>query len=341
VTTDSSSAAPRLDVVGIGNALVDVLSHESDDFVTAHDLSRGAMTLIDTARAESLYAAMGPGREVSGGSAANSMVGVVSFGGTAAFVGRVSDDQLGAVFGHDIRAAGVEFTTAPAPAPSAGGEATGRCLIIVTPDAQRTLNTFLGASAQLGPADLDHELIGRAQVLFLEGYLWDEPEAKDAFRLAARVAHDAGNRVAFTLSDGFCVDRHRAEFLELVEHDVDVLFANEVEITSLYEVDSFDDALQRVQHHCEIAALTRSEKGAVIVARDEIHVVDAYPVPALVDTTGAGDLFAAGFLYGLTHGYDLGTAGRLGACAAAEIISHLGARPEQSLRELAKPLLGE
>jgi sugar/nucleoside kinase (ribokinase family) len=340
VTGDTPSPSRRLDVVGIGNALVDVLSHESDEFVVKHDLARGGMTLIDTERAETLYAAMGPALEVSGGSAANSMVGISSFGGTAAFVGRVSDDQLGAVFGHDIRAAGVEFTTAPAVASSAGGAPTGRCLIIVTPDAQRTLNTYLGASAQLGPDDLDHELIGRAQVLFLEGYLWDEPEAKDAFRRAARTAHEAGNRVAFTLSDGFCVERHRAEFLELVEHDVDVLFANEVEITSLYEVDNFDAALQRVQHHCEIAALTRSEKGAVIVARDEIHVVDAHRVPALVDTTGAGDLFAAGFLYGLTHGYDLGTAGRLGTLAAAEVISHLGARPEQSLREMAQPLLG-
>jgi sugar/nucleoside kinase (ribokinase family) len=327
-------------VVGIGNALVDVLSHESDEFIVKHELARGSMTLIDTERAETLYAAMGPALEISGGSAANSMVGIASFGGTAGFVGRVSDDQLGAVFGHDIRAAGVEFTTAPAVAASDGGTPTGRCLIVVTPDAQRTLNTYLGASAQLGPVDLDHELIGRAQVLFLEGYLWDEPEAKDAFRRAARTAHEAGNRVAFTLSDGFCVDRHRAEFLELVEHDVDVLFANEVEITSLYEVDNFDAALQRVQHHCEIAALTRSEKGAVIVARDEVHVVDAHPVPALVDTTGAGDLFAAGFLYGLTHGYDLGTAGRLGTLAAAEVISHLGARPEQSLRDLARPLLG-
>ena len=313
VTGNTPSPSRRLDVVGIGNALVDVLSHESDEFVVEHDLARGAMTLIDTERAETLYAAMGPALEISGGSAANSMVGIASFGGTAAFVGRVSDDQLGAVFGHDIRAAGVEFTTPPAVASSDGGAPTGRCLIIVTPDAQRTLNTYLGASAQLGPDDLDHELIGRAQVLFLEGYLWDEPEAKDAFRRAARTAHEAGNRVAFTLSDGFCVERHRAEFLELVEHDVDVLFANEVEITSLYEVDNFDAALQRVQHHCEIAALTRSEKGAVIVARDEIHVVDAHPVPAVVDTTGAGDLFAAGFLYGLTHGYDLGTAGRLGA----------------------------
>jgi sugar/nucleoside kinase (ribokinase family) len=203
------------------------------------------------------------------------------------------------------------------------------------------MNTYLGASAQLGPADVDHELVARAQVLYLEGYLWDEPDAKAAYRLAARTAHDAGNRVAFTLSDSFCVDRHRDEFLELVESEVDVLFANEAEITSLYEVDEFDDALQRVQHHCEIAALTRSERGAVIVARDEVHVVDAHPVGEVVDTTGAGDQFAAGFLFGLTHGYHLGTAARLGALAAAEVISHLGARPEAALATLAAPLLAD
>jgi sugar/nucleoside kinase (ribokinase family) len=210
---------------------------------------------------------------------------------------------------------------------------------MVTPDAQRTMNTYLGASAQLGPADVDADLVARAQVLYLEGYLWDEPEAKDAYRLAARTAHDAGSRVAFTLSDSFCVDRHRHEFLELVESEVDVLFANEAEIMSLYEVDEFDDALQRVQHHCEIAALTRSARGAVIVARDEVHVVDAARVGEVVDTTGAGDQFAAGFLYGLTHGYDLGTAARVGALAAGEVISHLGARPDTSLAELAAPLL--
>jgi sugar/nucleoside kinase (ribokinase family) len=327
----------RIDVVGIGNALVDVLSHESHEFVAAQDLTPGAMTLIDTARAEALYAAMGPAVEISGGSAANTLVGVTSFGGSAAFVGRVADDELGAVFGHDVRAAGVEFRAKPA----SGGEPTGRCLIIVTPDAQRTMNTYLGASAQLGPADVDHELVARAQVLYLEGYLWDEPDAKAAYRLAARTAHDAGNRVAFTLSDSFCVDRHRDEFLELVESEVDVLFANEAEITSLYEVDEFDDALQRVQHHCEIAALTRSERGAVIVARDEVHVVDAHPVAEVVDTTGAGDQFAAGFLFGLTHGYLLGTAARLGARAAAEVIGHLGARPEAALATLAAPLLGD
>jgi sugar/nucleoside kinase (ribokinase family) len=327
----------RIDVVGIGNALVDVLSHESHEFVAAQDLTPGAMTLIDTERAEALYAAMGPAVEISGGSAANTLVGVTSFGGGAAFVGRVADDELGAVFGHDIRAAGVEFRAKPA----SGGEPSGRCLIIVTPDAQRTMNTYLGASAQLGPADVDHELVARAQVLYLEGYLWDEPDAKAAYRLAARTAHDAGNRVAFTLSDAFCVDRHRDEFLELVESEVDVLFANEAEITSLYEVDEFDDALQRVQHHCEIAALTRSERGAVIVARDEVHVVDAHPLAPVVDTTGAGDQFAAGFLFGLTHGYHLGTAARLGARAAAEVIGHLGARPEAALATLAAPLLAD
>jgi sugar/nucleoside kinase (ribokinase family) len=325
----------RFDVVGIGNALVDVLSHESDEFVVEHGLERGAMQLVDTERAEQLYAAMGPATEISGGSAANTMVGVSSFGGSAAFVGRVNRDQLGSVFGHDLRAAGVEFTTPPA----ADGVPTGRCLIIVTPDAQRTLNTYLGASARLGLGDLDDGLVANAQVLYLEGYLWDEPAAKDAFRRAASTAHDAGNRVAFTLSDGFCVDRHRDEFLELIEHEVDVLFANEVEITSLYQVGEFDDALQLVHDHCEIAALTRSEKGSLIVTRDEVHLIDAHPVARVVDTTGAGDLYAAGVLYGLTNGYDLGTCGRLGALAAAEVIGHLGARPQVSLADLARPLL--
>jgi sugar/nucleoside kinase (ribokinase family) len=325
----------HLDVVGIGNALVDVLSYESYDFLAEHHLTAGAMELIDTERAERLYAAMGPAVEISGGSAANTLVGITSFGGSAAFVGRVADDELGKVFGHDIRAAGVEFRAAP----SFDGDPSGRCLIMVTPDAQRTMNTYLGASAQLGPSDVDHDLVDRAQVLYLEGYLWDEPEAKDAYRLAARAAHDAGNRVAFSLSDAFCVDRHRREFVQLIDSEVDVLFANEAEIVSLFEVAGFDDALQRIQPRCEIVALTRGAHGAVVVSADEMHVVDAVPVEHVVDTTGAGDLFAAGFLYGLTHGYDLGTAGRLGALAAAEIISHLGARPATSLAALAAPLL--
>jgi sugar/nucleoside kinase (ribokinase family) len=326
-----------LDVVGLGNALVDVLSHETDEFVASHGLVKGSMALIDAEQAERLYAAMGPGTEVSGGSVANTMVGVASFGGSSAFIGRVADDQIGTVFGHDIRAAGVQFANPATP----DGLPSGRCLILVTPDAERTLNTFLGAAGQFGPEDVSADLVADAQVTYLEGYLWDQPEAKEAFRLAARLAHQAGQRVALTLSDGFCVDRHRADFLTLVDDDVDILFANEAELCSLYRVDTFDAALQRVNHHCEVAALTRSAKGSVVVSGDEMHVIDAAPVPGgVVDTTGAGDLYAAGFLYGFTHGYDLGTCGRLGSVAAAEVIGHLGARPAQSLAALAAPLLG-
>lgn len=325
-----------LDVVGIGNALVDVLSNESDEFLVEHDLVKGAMALVDADQAGSLYQAMGPGTEKSGGSAANTMVGIGSLGGTAAFVGRVRDDELGDVFAHDIRASGVHFETAAA----TDGAPTGRCLIVVTPDAERTLNTFLGAASEIGPDDVGAEVVASAQVTYLEGYLFDQPLAKQAFRHAAALAHESGRRVALTLSDGFCVERHRADFLDLVEREIDILFANESEICSLYDVDTFDDALQRVMHHCEVAALTRSAKGSVIVSGDDVHVLDAHPVDgAVVDTTGAGDQYAAGFLYGFTHGYDLGTCGRLGSVAAAEVISHLGARPEQSLAALAAPLL--
>jgi len=334
----SDQADPTgLDVVGLGNALVDVLSHESDEFVASHGLVKGSMVLIDTEQAQRLYAAMGPATETSGGSAANTMAGIASFGGTAAFIGRVADDQIGSVFAHDIRAAGVHFDNAPA----VDGLPTGRCLVLVTPDAERTLNTFLGAAGQFGPEDVSADLVADAQVTYLEGYLWDQPEAKEAFRLAARLAHQAGQRVALTLSDAFCVDRHRADFLKLVDDDVDILFANEAELCSLYEVDDFDAALQRVNHHCEVAALTRSAKGSVVVSGEEMHVIDAEPVPGgVVDTTGAGDLYAAGFLYGFTHGYDLGTCGRLGAIAAAEVIAHLGPRNAQSLAALAATLLG-
>jgi len=336
VSTAEAPATPTLDVVALGNALVDVLAHAPDAFLAEHDLVKGSMALTDAATATRLYAAMGPGVEVSGGSAANTMVGVASFGGRAAFLGRVADDQLGTVFAHDIRAAGVDFVNPP----SDSGSPTGRCLILVTPDSERTMNTFLGAAAEFGPENVDAALVETAQVTYLEGYLWDQPEAKEAFRTAARLAHHAGRRVALTLSDGFCVERHRADFLRLVEDDVDILIANEQEICALYEVAEFDHALQRVNHHCEVAALTRSAKGAVIVSGDEVHVVDAVPVPTgVVDTTGAGDLFAAGFLFGFTHGYDLGTSGRLGALAAAEVISHLGARPETSLSDLAADLL--
>jgi sugar/nucleoside kinase (ribokinase family) len=325
----------ELDVVGIGNALVDVLSQAGDDFLHAHGLTKGAMHLIDEARARALYDAMGPGIEMSGGSAANTVVGVASFGGRAQYVGKVRDDQLGEVFRHDLRAMGVGYDVPPAPT----GPPTGRCLILVTPDAQRTLNTFLGVSVQLGPEDVDPELIARARIVYLEGYLFDPPRAQEAFRTAARQAHAAGRQVALTLSDPFCVDRHRAAFLYLVEHHVDILLANEAEICSLYQVKDFDAALQGVRGHCAVAALTRSSKGSVIVAGNEVHVVDPHPVRTVVDTTGAGDLYAAGFLLGLSRELPLAACGKLGSLAAAEVISHVGARPQTPLATLVRGLV--
>jgi len=323
---------PVIDVVGIGNALVDVISQEDEAFIASEGLRKAAMTLIDEQRAHHLHGAMGPSTEMSGGSAANTMVGIASLGGSAHYVGKVRDDQLGEIFAHDIRATGVGFSTSPA----SGGGATGCCLIVVTPDAQRTMNTFLGASVELTPDDLDLDLIGSAAVLYLEGYLFDPPGAQEAFRVAARAAHASGRKVALTLSDSFCVERHRDAFLELVEHDVDILFANAAEITSLYRVETFDDASQHVRGHCEVAALTRSEHGSVILAADEVHVIDAHPVEQLVDTTGAGDLYAAGFLYGYTHGHDLARCGYLGSLAATEVISHVGARPAKRLAALMR-----
>jgi sugar/nucleoside kinase (ribokinase family) len=298
-------------------------------------MHKGGMALIDEARAQAIYDAMGPAVEISGGSAANTIVGVASYGGRAHYVGKVRNDQLGEVFIHDLRSTGVGFETTPATT----GPATGRCLILVTPDAQRTMNTFLGASAHLGPEDLDPAVIARGRIVYLEGYLFDPPRAQEAFRKAAALAHAAGRKVALTLSDPFCVDRHRAAFLDLIEHHVDILLANELEICSLYEVNDFDAALQRVRGHCEVAALTRSERGSVIVANGEVHVIDVHRVHEVVDTTGAGDLYAAGFLFGLSRGLGLAVAGRLGAIAAAEVISHIGARPMAPLVNLAKGLL--
>ena len=335
-TTHAVKNPARFDVVGIGNAIVDVIAHAEDAFLTRHDLAKGAMTLIDAPRAEDLYGKMASAIEASGGSAANSMAGLASLGGRAAFIGKTRDDQLGAIFRHDIRAAGVHFASAPA----TDGLSTARCLIFVTPDAQRTMQTFLGASVDLGPDDVDADLISSAAVIYLEGYLWDRPQAKAAFQLAAGIAHDAGRKVALTLSDAFCVDRHRADFRKLIEGHVDVLFANEAEIKSLYQVEDFDAALAQVRHHCEVAALTRSEKGAVIIAGDRIHTIAAAPVARVVDTTGAGDLYAAGFLYGYTRALPLETCGRIGAIAAAEIISHYGARPEANLADLIAAKLG-
>ena len=323
---------PDFAVLGIGNALVDVITTVDDRFIAAHDFPRGATTMVDLDRAEAVYADLPPAQEISGGSCANTIAGLASFGASVAFIGRVRDDQLGKVYTHDLRSLGVHFDVAPATT----GPATGRCLVMVTTDAQRTQCTYLGASTFIGPEDVDTAVVAGAEVTYLEGYLWDQPSAKDAIRKAAAAARAAGSQVAFTLSDPFCVDRHRDEFRDLVADEIDVLFGNESEICSLYEVDDFDAALQEVRRHCQIAALTRSEHGSVVIGRNEVHVIAAEPVDRLVDTTGAGDQYAAGFLYGLTHGQDLATCGRLGSMAAAEVISHYGARPAVSLAKLAE-----
>ena len=319
------------DVVGIGNAIVDILSRTDDAFLEKHLIGKGAMHLIDEDQAKTLYDAMGPAVEISGGSAANTIAGIASFGGRGAYIGKVRDDQLGEVFTHDIRSVGVAFDSEPA----TDGPATARSMILVTPDGERTMNTFLGACVGLGPDDIHADQIAASSITYMEGYLWDPPAAKEAFLKAARLAHAAGRNVSLTLSDAFCVDRYREEFRKLIVDDVDILFANEAEICSLYEVNDFDSALQAVRRDCELAALTRSEKGCVIVQGDDVHVVDAFPVDKVTDTTGAGDLFAAGFLHGFTRGRSPADCGRLGALAAAEIISHIGARPEVSLADAA------
>jgi sugar/nucleoside kinase (ribokinase family) len=321
------------DVVGIGNAIVDIIGRCDEAFLARHGCAKGSMQLVDAAAVAKLYDAMGPAVEISGGSGANTIVGVASFGGKAGFIGKTADDQFGQIFGHDIRTAGVTFTT---PAAAKGSEPTGRCLVLVTPDGQRTMNTFLGVSPQLGGGEVDADLIASARIVYLEGYLFDRPEAKAAFRQAAEIAAKAGRQVALSLSDAFCVDRHRAEFLELIRANVDILFANEIEITSLYQTKSFDEAARRAQADTKLAALTRSEKGSVILSGGKSIAIPAARVSKVVDTTGAGDLYAAGFLYGIATGRDLETSGRLGSLAAAEIISHIGARPEVSLRELAR-----
>jgi sugar/nucleoside kinase (ribokinase family) len=321
-----------LDVVGIGNAIVDVIAHADERFLAARGLAKGAMTLVDAARAETLYREMGPAIESSGGSAGNTMAGLASLGGSGGYIGKVRDDLLGEVFRHDITAIGVRFDTAAATA----GPGTARCLIMVTPDGQRTMATYLGACVELGPEDIDAGLIGAAGVTYLEGYLFDPPRAQAAFRTAAATAHGAGRQVALSLSDPFCVGRHRAAFRELVMGEVDILFANEHEICSLYETDDFDAAAAAVRGHVAIAALTRSEKGSVILAGEERHAIAAAPVARVVDTTGAGDLYAAGFLYGLTRGLALPKCGAIGSLCAGEIISHVGARPEARLDALVR-----
>ncbi len=318
------------DVVGVGNALVDVIAMVDDSFLGDHGLIKGSMALVETDRAMALSDAIGQGTQTSGGSAANTIAGVASLGGEVAFIGKVSRDDYGAAFAADMANVGVEFL-------SGGADVhmpTGRCIIAVTPDAQRTMNTYLGVSTFLHFDDVDANVVAAGAILYLEGYLFDRDEAKDAFRRAAALAHKNGRVVALTLSDSFCVDRHRADFRALVRDEIDLLFANEDELKSLYETDDFDAAVAFLREDCHIAAVTRSEKGSVVVTRDDVHAVPAEYVEKVVDTTGAGDLFAAGFLRGLTQGRDFTSCARIGAIAAAEVISHVGPRPLVPLTSL-------
>ena len=323
----------RYDVLGIGNAIVDVIARAGDDFLVKQKMNKGGMALIDEPRAEAIYDAMGPAVEISGGSAANTIVGVASLGGRGAFVGKVKDDELGRAFAHDIRAARVAFDSKPA----GDGPSTARCYIMVTPDGERTMNTFLGAAQDLKPTDIDEQAISAAAVTYLEGYLWDPPQAKEAFVKAAGIAHKAGRQVALTLSDAFCVDRYRAEFLDLIQKGtVDIVFANERELHSLYQTSDFDTAAKALRKDAKLGVVTRSEKGCVVLSPAGDIAVPAAEVVKVVDVTGAGDLFAAGFLVGLARGRDHRTAARLGALCAAEVIQHIGARPEVSLKVLAE-----
>jgi sugar/nucleoside kinase (ribokinase family) len=332
------------EVCAIGNALVDIIANASESFLRENKIAHGAMTLIDAERAAVLYDLIGPAVEMSGGSAANMVAGFASLGGRAAFMGKVKADQLGAIFRHDLHAQGVHFATPPAPerrrdiqlveVDRRKGASTGRCIILVTPDAQRSMSTYLGAAVEFGSPDVQPEVIKDAQVTYLEGYLFDPPEAKKAFHLAAGIAHEAQRQLSLTLSDVFCVNRHRAEFLDMVKNEVDILFANQNELMALFETKDLTQAIEAVRAHCRIAVTTRSEKGAVITSGSKTLEIPAAPVAKVVDTTGAGDLYAAGFLYGLTRGMELNECGRIGAIAAAEIISHYGPRPQCRLREL-------
>ncbi|MGD0641869.1 MAG: adenosine kinase [Roseiarcus sp.] len=324
-----------VDVLGLGNSLVDIIAHAGDDYLSAQEMVKGAMTLIDEDRAEALYAARVDPRIVSGGSAANTIVGVASFGVKSAYIGKVKNDELGYVFAEDIRATGVGFATPAADE----GPATGRCFVYVTPDGQRTMNTYLGASSHLSPDDVDEDLVRAARIIYLEGYMWDRPAAKSAFQKAAEIARHAGHRVALTLSDSFCVDRFRGEFIDLMRRGlVDTLFANTDEALSLYQTTHFAEAIDALRREGVLAVVTRSEKGSIVIEGHRTHEVPAFPVERVVDTTGAGDMFSAGFLSGLANGSDLETCARLGALAAAEIIQHLGARPLVSLAALAREL---
>ncbi|MES0001457.1 adenosine kinase [Mesorhizobium sp. M0051] len=324
---------PKYDVLCIGNAIVDIIAQCDEGFLETNGIIKGAMNLIDTKRAELLYSRMGPAIEASGGSAGNTAAGVASFGGRAAFFGKVSNDTLGEIYAHDIHAQGVAFDTRPLK----GEPPTARSMIFVTPDGERSMNTYLGACVELGPEDVEADKASGAKVTYFEGYLWDPPRAKEAIRQTAKLAHAAGREVSMTLSDSFCVDRYRDEFLDLMRSGtVDIVFANSHEIKSLYQTSSFDEALAQIRKDCRIAAVTRSEKGSVIVRGDETVVIKATAIKELVDTTGAGDLYAAGFLHGYTQGRDLQTCGDLGSLAAGLVIQQIGPRPRQNLRREAE-----
>ena len=326
-------SSAKYDVLGIGNAIFDVLVQTDEGFLARHGMNKGGMALIDEGRAAAIYRDMGPAVEMSGGSAANTIVGVANLGARAAYVGKVRDDQIGRMYIHDIRAAGVSFETKPA----ADGPATGCSYILVTGDGERTMNTYLGAAQELTPADIDPAQVAASALLYLEGYLWDPKNAKEAFVKAAGIAHQAGRQVALTLSDSFCVDRYRDEFVSLIRNGtVDLVFANEAELHSLYQTADFDTALGQMRSDAGLAVVTRSEKGCVVASKDDVIAVPAFAVDKVVDTTGAGDLFAAGFLFGLARGVGYEKAGRLGALAAAEVIQHIGARPQVSLKGLAQ-----
>ena len=322
----------EFDVLTIGNAIVDVIAKVDEGFVAREKLVKGSMNLIDETRAEELYAHMGPATETSGGSAGNTAAGVASFGGKAAYFGKVKDDQLGAIYAHDMKAIGVHFDTAKAKT----GPATARSFILVTPDGERTMNTYLGACVNLTPADVDAKIVQAAKVTYMEGYLFDKPEAKAAFHEAAKIAHGAGRLSSITLSDSFCVERYRADFLHLIRTSIDIVFANEAEIKSLYQTQNFDGAVDAMRKDCKLAAITRGENGATIVRGAETVHVPAFPIRKIVDATGAGDLFAAGFLFGHTQGFGLQQSGALGCLAAAECIQQIGPRPASELRKLAQ-----
>ena len=324
----------RFDCLTIGNAIVDIIAQADDDFLVREAINKGAMNLIDAERAEHLYDAMGPATEASGGSAGNTAAGLASFGARAAYFGKVADDQLGRIFTHDIRAIGAHYQVPPL---GEDGPPTARSMIFVTPDGERSMNTYLGACVEFGPEDVDAQVVAGSQVTYFEGYLWDPPRAKDAIRDCAAIAHENGRRMAMTLSDTFCVDRWRAEFLDLMRSGtVDIVFANEAEAKALYETSDLGSAIDALREDCALAAVTRSEKGSIVVSREANVEVDAVPVDEVVDTTGAGDLYAAGFLHGLTSGRDHADCARLGALAAAEVIAHIGPRPQVKLARLAE-----